>query len=151
MCSTLNRLMTVWAELYWDNRAVENLTKKKADIVVDFPLDTRKGQEDLTGTFIADLVLQILSYVAQTERENIKQRQRKDQCCRKSKRCSVRRPGCTEDFWNLWDMEEEKSVSEASRRLQVDHNTFKMGFSIHAELVGSGRCGENRCFSRSEI
>ncbi len=31
--------------------------------------------EDLTGTFIADLVLQILSYVAQTERENIRQRQ----------------------------------------------------------------------------
>lgn len=50
---------------------------KKADIfVIDFPLlDTRNKESDLTGTFIADLVLQILSYVAQTEREFIHQRQ----------------------------------------------------------------------------
>lgn len=48
-----------------------------ADILVlDMPLlDTRTKDRDLTGTFIADLVLQILSYVAQTERENIHQRQ----------------------------------------------------------------------------
>lgn len=50
---------------------------KQVDIcVLDFPLlDTRKKDNDLTGTFIADLVLQILSYVAQTEREFIHQRQ----------------------------------------------------------------------------
>lgn len=43
--------------------------------VIDMPLlDTRQGK-DLMGTFIADLVLQILSFVAQSERENIKQRQ----------------------------------------------------------------------------
>ena len=50
---------------------------KRADIyVMGFPLlDTRKKDNDLTGTFIADLVLQILSYVAQTEREFIHQRQ----------------------------------------------------------------------------
>ncbi|MEG2087456.1 MAG: recombinase family protein [Angelakisella sp.] len=53
------------------------ITKEKsADIrVIDMPLlDTRQGR-DLTGTFIADIVLQLLSYVAQTERENIRQRQ----------------------------------------------------------------------------
>lgn len=53
------------------------LTKEKGvDIVVlDMPLlDTRNGK-DLMGTFIADLVLQILSFVAQCERENIRQRQ----------------------------------------------------------------------------
>ena len=53
------------------------LTKEKGiDIVVlDMPLlDTRRGR-DLTGTLIADIVLQLLSYVAQTERENIRQRQ----------------------------------------------------------------------------
>lgn len=43
--------------------------------VIDMPLlDTRNGK-DLMGTFIADLVLQILSFVAQSERENIKKRQ----------------------------------------------------------------------------
>lgn len=53
------------------------LTKEKGvDIVVlDMPLlDTRSGK-DLMGTFIADLVLQIFSFVAQNERENIRQRQ----------------------------------------------------------------------------
>lgn len=49
----------------------------KADILVlDMPiLDTRKKSNDLTGLFISDLVLQILSYVAQTEMETIKKRQ----------------------------------------------------------------------------
>lgn len=43
--------------------------------VIDMPLlDTRQGK-DLMGTFIADLVLQILSFVAQSERENIRKRQ----------------------------------------------------------------------------
>lgn len=53
------------------------LTKEiGADIsVIDMPLlDTRNGK-DLMGTFIADLVLQILSFVAQNERENIRKRQ----------------------------------------------------------------------------
>ena len=51
--------------------------EKQAQIVVlDMPLlDTRAGR-DLTGTLIADIVLQLLSYVAQTERESIRQRQR---------------------------------------------------------------------------
>ena len=58
-------------------REWRTLTKEKGvDIVVlDMPLlDTRQGK-DLMGTFIADLVLQILSFVAQNERENIKKRQ----------------------------------------------------------------------------
>lgn len=51
--------------------------QKQVDIVViDMPLlDTREKKDDLTGRFVADLVLQILSYVAQTEREFIKKRQ----------------------------------------------------------------------------
>ena len=51
--------------------------EKRAHIVVlDMPLlDTRRKDQDLTGVFIADLVLQILSYVAQTERESIRKRQ----------------------------------------------------------------------------
>ncbi|MDE6690570.1 MAG: recombinase family protein [Clostridia bacterium] len=56
-----------------------DITRKiGADIfVMDMPLlDTRSNRENLTGKFISDLVLQILSYVAQKERENIKVRQR---------------------------------------------------------------------------
>ncbi|MEA4912470.1 MAG: recombinase family protein [Oscillospiraceae bacterium] len=54
------------------------ITKEKqvGIVVLDMPLlDTRRKDRDLTGTFIADLVLQILSYVAETERANIKARQ----------------------------------------------------------------------------
>lgn len=54
------------------------LTKKnKVDIIVlDMPLlDTRRGK-DLMGTFLSDVVLQVLSFVAENERENIRQRQR---------------------------------------------------------------------------
>ena len=54
------------------------LTKeKKVDIVVlDMPLlDTRRGK-DLMGTFLSDIVLQVLSFVAENERKNIRQRQR---------------------------------------------------------------------------
>lgn len=49
---------------------------KKADIVVlDMPLLDTRNHKDLTGTLIADIVLQLLSYVAQKERENIRTRQ----------------------------------------------------------------------------
>ena len=56
----------------------QELTKEiNCDIVViDFPLlDTRIDAENLVGKFISDIVLQVLSFVAQNERENIRQRQ----------------------------------------------------------------------------
>lgn len=50
--------------------------EKKADIVVlDLPLLDTRNDRDLTGTLISDIVLQLLSYVAQKERENIRKRQ----------------------------------------------------------------------------
>ena len=64
-----------------------------ADIcVLDMPLlDTRQGK-DLMGTFIADLVLQILSFVAQSERENIKKRQEQGIAAAKAKGVRFGRP-----------------------------------------------------------
>lgn len=55
------------------------ITKEiEADIIVqDMPLLNTTQNKDLTGTLIADIVLQLLSYVAQRERENIRQRQKK--------------------------------------------------------------------------
>ena len=70
------------------------LTKeKKVDIcVIDMPLlDTRNGK-DLMGTFIADLVLQILSFVAQNERENIKKRQAQGIAAAKARGVAFGRP-----------------------------------------------------------
>lgn len=60
--------------------------------VIDMPLlDTRNGR-DLMGTFIADLVLQILSFVAQSERENIKKRQAQGIAAAKAKGVKFGRP-----------------------------------------------------------
>lgn len=60
--------------------------------VLDMPLlDTRNGK-DLMGTFIADLVLQILSFVAQSERENIKKRQAQGIAAAKSRGVKFGRP-----------------------------------------------------------
>ena len=72
---SIDRLGRNYTEILEEWRSI---TKEKgADIVVlDMPLlDTRRGR-DLTGTLIADIVLQLLSYVAQTERDFIRQRQR---------------------------------------------------------------------------
>lgn len=64
-----------------------------ADVcVLDMPLlDTRQGK-DLMGTFIADLVLQILSFVAQSERENIRKRQAEGIAAAKAKGVRYGRP-----------------------------------------------------------
>ncbi len=70
------------------------LTKEKGvDIVVlDMPLlDTRRGK-DLMGTFLADIVLQVLSFVAENERTNIKQRQAEGIAAAKAKGVRFGRP-----------------------------------------------------------
>ena len=66
---------------------------KNADIyVIDMPLlDTRRGK-DLLGTFISDLVLQLLSFVAENERTNIKQRQAEGIAAAKAKGVRFGRP-----------------------------------------------------------
>ena len=61
--------------------------------VIDMPLlDTRNGK-DLMGTFIADLVLQILSFVAESERSNIRKRQEQGIAAAKAKGVKFGRPG----------------------------------------------------------
>ena len=70
------------------------ITKEiKSDIkVIDMPLlDTRRGK-DLMGTFLADIVLQVLSFVAQNERENIRKRQAQGIAAAKAKGMKFGRP-----------------------------------------------------------
>lgn len=104
--------------------------EKRANIVVlDMPLlDTRQSGRDLTGTFVADLVLQILSYVAQTERENIRQRQLEGiQAARlRGVRFGRPRKEVPEEFAhykNLWERN-EVAAREAARRLGIATDTF---------------------------
>lgn len=107
------------------------ITKEKhVDIVVlDMPLlDTRQRGKNLIGTFVADLVLQILSYVAQTERENIRQRQREGIAAAKLRGVQFGRPRkeVPEDFWNLkssWERGEINS-RDAARQIGIAQDTF---------------------------
>lgn len=103
--------------------------EKQAGIVVlDMPLlDTRQSR-DLTGTLIADIVLQLLSYVAQTEREFIRQRQAEGIAIAKQQgvkfgRRPMERPQEYELLKKQWQ-QGKISARNAARQLGVTHRTF---------------------------
>ena len=103
--------------------------EKQAHIVVlDMPLlDTRQGR-DLTGTLIADIVLQLLSYVAQTEREFIRQRQAEGIAAAKERgvrlgRKPMERPDAFQAVYAEWESG-AISARTAAKRLNVSHPTF---------------------------
>ncbi len=107
------------------------ITKEKnADIVVlDFPLlDTRTKINDLTGKFIADIVLQILSYVAQIERENIHQRQMEgiNEAKKRGVKFGRSKIEIPKEFYNLAEkyIKNQTSLRKASKVLGVSHTTF---------------------------
>ncbi len=106
------------------------LTKEKsvAIVVLDMPLlDTRQNR-DLTGTLIADIVLQLLSYVAQTEREFIRQRQAEGIAAAKARgvqfgRKPKERPPMFEELKKRWQ-DGEISARQAAETLKITHRTF---------------------------
>ncbi len=71
---SLDRLGRNYEDIQQEWRDIVKITK--ADIVIiDMPILDTRTNKDLIGTLISDIVLQLLSYVAQAERENIRQRQ----------------------------------------------------------------------------
>jgi DNA invertase Pin-like site-specific DNA recombinase len=105
-------------------------TKNIDVIVLDFPLlDTRKSNNGLTGKFIADLTLQILSYVAQIERENTRQRQLEG--IREARKRGVRfgrpRREIPKEFEEIKALVLKGAVSlrEGAERLGVSHTTLR--------------------------
>ena len=106
------------------------ITKEKgvAVVVLDMPLlDTRQGH-DLTGTLIADIVLQLLSYVAQTEREFIRQRQKEGIAAAKARGVQFgRRPmEQPQEFALLYEewLQGQISARAAGEKLGISHKTF---------------------------
>lgn len=96
--------------------------------VLDMPLlDTRQGK-DLMGTFIADLVLQILSFVAQSERESIRKRQAEGIAAAKAKGIKFGRPEIPfpEDFGRIIKQWEQKQIliDEAIEQCNMSAATF---------------------------
>ena len=104
--------------------------EKRADIVViDMPLlDTRQTGRDLTGTFVADLVQQILSYVAQTERENIRQRQMEGIAAARQRGVQFGRPRIPvpEGFDGAKEKWQNGQITSraAARQLGISQDTF---------------------------
>lgn len=106
------------------------LTKEKhiAIVVLDMPLlDTRKGR-DLTGELISDMVLQLLSYVAQTEREFIRQRQAEGIAAAKARgvrfgRQPFPKPPEFEQVYQRW-LNGELSARKAAAILNTTHQTY---------------------------
>lgn len=90
-------------------------------------LDTRNGK-DLMGTFIADLVLQILSFVAQSERENIKKRQAEGIAAAKARGVKFGRPEkeAPDDFGEIVKAWEQKKLSfvDVLERCNMSEATF---------------------------
>ena len=115
------------------------ITKEKhADIVVlDMPLLDTRAHKDLTGTLIADIFLQFLSYVAQTEREFIRQRQAEGIAAAKARGVRFGRPclPVAEGFAEVYSMRQagEISIRAASKRLGVSHQTFERWARIMEE------------------
>lgn len=107
------------------------LTKEKqVDILVlDMPLLDTRHDKDLLGTFIADLVLQVLSFVAQNERENIRKRQAEGIAV--AKRNGVRfgpkpqpLPKNFSEIFLLWK-QGNISMTEAAKRTGMARSTFR--------------------------
>ena len=97
-------------------------------IVLDMPLLNTSSHKDIMGTFIADLVLQILSYCAHLERENIHQRQAEGIAAAMANGQRFGRPekDLPENFDYVYQYWCTKAISgrEAARRLGVCHKTF---------------------------
>ena len=102
---------------------------KKADImVIDMPiLDTRRGK-DLMGTFLSDIVLQVLSFVAENERDNIRQRQAEGIAAAKAKGIKFGRPmiALPPNFYDVhrrW-RNKELTLKQAAAECHLPATTF---------------------------
>ena len=106
-----------------------DLTKAGIGIVVlDMPILDTSQDRDLTGRLIADIVLQLLSYVAQTEREFIKQRQAEGIAAAKARGVRfgpppIERPAELDAIRERW-ARGEISSREAGKLLYISHTTF---------------------------
>lgn len=117
--------------------------------VLDMPLlDTRNGK-DLMGTFIADLVLQILSFVAQSERENIKKRQAEGIAAAKARGVKFGRPEkeSPDDFGKIVSAWEQKKLSFADvlEKCNMSKTTFYRRLREYRLVQKHNKSSSKRC------
>ena len=138
---SIDRLGRNYTEIL-EQWAIITKEREAAIVVLDMPLlDTRQGR-DLTGTLIADIVLQLLSYVAQTERENIRQRQAEGIAAAKARgvRFGPRPRTLPDNFEGLrraW-RSGELSMREAAEACGMPATTFHDAV-VRAEIAEHGK------------
>lgn len=98
-------------------------------VVIDMPLlDTRRGK-DLMGTFLSDIVLQILSFVSENERSNIKQRQAEGIAAAKAKGIRFGRPPkpIPDNFYHVYSQWKKGTLtgSQAAKECGMPLSTFR--------------------------
>lgn len=127
MIKSIDRLGRNYKEIQQEWRKITQ--NKKADIIVlDMPLlDTTKAK-DLLGTFIADLVLQLLSFVAENERINILQRQAEGIAAAQRRGVKFGRPKRTlpkeyAEYYKLWK-DKKISAQEGADRCNMTLRAF---------------------------
>lgn len=125
---SIDRLGRNYSEILEEWRRITK--EKEANIrVIDMPLlNTDSFHGDLTGVFISDLVLQILAYVAETERTFIKQRQAEGIAIAKAKGVKfgcqkLKIPDDFDKYFEMWQ-NGEVSTRKAASALNISHSTF---------------------------
>lgn len=124
---SIDRLGRNYDEILWQWRFL--VEKKKVSIVVlDMPLLDTRDKKDLMGKVISDIVLQLLSYVAQTEREFINQRQAEGIAAAKARGVRFGRKPKEKpcDLWAWTKMWKNGLISsrEAAQHFEISHTTF---------------------------
>lgn len=135
---SLDRLGRSYAEIQEQWRVISK-EQGVAIVVLDMPLLNTREHTELVGQLITDLVLQLLSFVAQTERESIRQRQREGIDAARERGVRFGRPraelpeDCFEETVEAW-RRGEFSAQEAARRLGVSRGTFFSRVREHRAL-----------------
>lgn len=135
---SIDRLGRNYAEILEQWRI---LTKEKGiDIVVlDMPLlDTRRGK-DLMGTFLSDIVLQVLSFVAENERTNIRQRQAEGIAAAKARGVRFGRPPkpLPPGFHSIYQKWKNGKISgvDAAKSCNMPMSTFRYRAEIYEKSI----------------
>ena len=116
----------------------EIVKTKKADIVIlDMPILDTRTNKDLIGTLISDIVLQLLSYVAQAERENIRQRQAEGIALAKAQGKHLGRfpTPIPDDFYPVYEKWTQRlyTLETASQKLGITVSQFRTMIKKHTK------------------
>lgn len=124
---SIDRLGRNYEEILEQWRMLSKVKKVSIE-VLDMPLLNTHQDKDLTSVLIGDIVLQLLSFVAETERENIHQRQAEGIAAAKDRGVRFGRPPMERpadfEFWKKVWKEGRISARQAGQKLGISHRTF---------------------------